>query len=99
MSKKKLSPWNNNLKFIHSLKPETNFKSNDHPVKPDYSESSNWAAFPGIDGFQNLSPDNSLSLDEKEFDVFLFIQQGILKKIGIHQLIRQVQHLKEQAVT
>ena len=44
MSKKKLSPWNNNLKFIHSLKPETNFKSNDHPAKPDYSKLSNWAA-------------------------------------------------------
>ena len=80
MSKKKLSPWNNNLKFIHSLKPETNFKSNDHPSKPDYLKRSNWAAFPGIDGFQNLSPDNSLSLDEKEFDVFFIHPTGYFEK-------------------
>ena len=80
MSKKKLSPWNNNLKFIHSLKPETNFKSNDHPSKPDYSQPSNWAAFPSKDGFQNLSPDNSLSLDEKEFDVFFIHPTGYFEK-------------------
>ena len=36
MTKKKLSPWNNNLEFIQSLKPETNFHSDNLPKEPNY---------------------------------------------------------------
>ena len=46
MTKKKLSPWNNNLKFIQSLKPEENFNTDSLPKEPNYSETKSWAAFP-----------------------------------------------------
>ena len=80
MTKKKLSPWNNNLKFIQSLKPEENFNTDSLPKEPNYSETKSWAAFPGIDGFQNLSPDNPLSLDKKEVDVFFIHPTGYFEK-------------------
>ena len=36
MTKKKLSPWNNNLEFIKSLKPKKNFNIEHHPIEPNY---------------------------------------------------------------
>ena len=80
MTKKKLSPWNNNLKFIQSLKPEKNFDTVSLPNEPSYLETKSWAAFPGIDGFQNLSPDTPLSLDKKEVDVFFIHPTGYFEK-------------------
>ena len=80
MTKKKLSPWNNNLEFIQSLKPETNFNSDNLPKEPNYFETESWAAFPGKDGFQNLSPDILPSLDDKEIDVFFIHPTGYFEK-------------------
>ena len=54
MTKKKFSPWKNNFEFIQSLKPETNFNSDNPPKEPNYFDAKSWAAFPGKDGFQNL---------------------------------------------
>ena len=76
MTKKKPSPWNNNLEFILSLKPETDFNSSNHPKEPNYLEASSWAAFPGKKGFQNLSPDNPPIFNGKEVDVFFIHPTG-----------------------
>ena len=95
MTEGKLSPWKNNIDFIRSLKPEIDFASRNHPKEPNYLEAKSWAAFPGIDGFQNLSPDHPPPLGDKEIDVFLFIQQVFLKNNGIHPLIRHQLHMKE----
>ena len=75
MTKKKLSPWNNNLEFIQSLQPETNFNPDNLPKEPNYFETESWAAFPGKDGFQNLSPDIPPSLDDKEIEYLLKLVQ------------------------
>ena len=76
MTKKKLSPWNNNIDFIQSLKPETGFHSDNSPKEPNYFEAENWAAFPGKDGFQNLSPDNPPSKDNKDVCGIMFTGAG-----------------------
>ena len=80
MTKKKFSPWKNNFEFIQSLKPETNFNSDNLPKEPNYFDTENWAAFPGKDGFQYLSPDNPPSLDDKEIDVFFIHPTGYFEK-------------------
>ena len=80
MTNKKLSPWNNNLEFIQSLQPETNFNPDNLPKEPNYFETESWAAFPGKDGFQNLSPDILPSLDDKEIDVFFIHPTGYFEK-------------------
>ena len=80
MTKKKLSPWNNNIEFIQSLKPETGFHSDNSPKEPNYYEAKNWAACPGKDGFQNLSPDNPPSKDNKDVDVFFIHPTGYFEK-------------------
>ena len=46
MTKKKLSPWNNNLEFIQSLKPETNFHSDNLPKEPNYFETEELGSIP-----------------------------------------------------
>ncbi len=80
MTKKKLSPWNNNLEFIKSLKPKKNFNIENHPIEPNYLEVKSWAALPGKDGFQNLSPDKSPAVDKKEVDVFFIHPTGYFEK-------------------
>ena len=80
MTAKKLSPWKNNLEFIRSLKPEIEFTSTNHPHEPNYLDHSSWAAFPGIDGYQNLSPDHPSSLVDKEIDVFFIHPTGFFEK-------------------
>tara|TARA_X000001036_G_scaffold431423_1_gene465699 strand:- start:6986 stop:8092 length:1107 start_codon:yes stop_codon:yes gene_type:complete len=80
MTEKKLSPWKNNLEFIRSLKPEIDFTSTNHPHEPNYLDHSSWAAFPGIGGYQNLSPDHPSSLVDKEIDVFFIHPTGFFEK-------------------
>jgi len=80
MTKKKFSPWNNNLEFIQSLRPEKKFNIDSLPTEPNYLETKSWAAIPGKDGFQNLSPDTPPALDEKEADVFFIHPTGYFEK-------------------
>jgi hypothetical protein len=80
VTEEKLSPWKNNIDFIRSLKPEIDFASGNHPKEPNYLEAKSWAAFPGIDGFQNLSPDHSPPLGDKEIDVFFIHPTGFFEK-------------------
>ena len=65
MTKTKLSPWKNNFEFVLSLKPEINFSNDNNPTKPNYLNSLNWSAFPGKDGFHNLSPDVPIAFEDK----------------------------------
>ena len=76
MTKKKLSPWNNNLEFIQSLRPKKNFNIDTLPTEPNYLETKSWAALPGKNGFQNLSPDNPPNIDKKEINVFFIHPTG-----------------------
>ena len=76
MTKKKLSPWNNNLEFIQSLRPKKNFNIDTLPTEPNYLETKSWAALPGKNGFQNLSPDNPPTIDKKEINVFFIHPTG-----------------------
>ena len=80
MTKKKLSPWNNNLEFIQSLRPEKNFSISTLPTEPNYLETKSWAALPGKNGFQNLSPDYPPTIDEKEVNVFFIHPTGYFEK-------------------
>ena len=80
MTAKKLSPWKNNIDFIRSLKPEIDFASGNHPKEPNYLEAKSWAAFPGIGGYQHLSPDHPSSLLDKEIDVFFIHPTGFFEK-------------------
>ena len=80
MTKKKLSPWNNNLEFIQSLRPEKNFNINTLPTEPNYLETKSWAALPGKNGFKNLSPDYPQTIDEKEVNVFFIHPTGYFEK-------------------
>ena len=76
MTKKKLSPWNNNLEFIQSLRPKKNFNIDTLPTEPNYLETKSWAALPGKNGFQNLSPDKPPTIDKKEINVFFIHPTG-----------------------
>ena len=76
MTKKKFSPWNNNLEFIESLRPKKNFNIDTLPTEPNYLETKSWAALPGKNGFQNLSPDNPPTIDKKEINVFFIHPTG-----------------------
>lgn len=80
MTKTKLSPWKNNFEFVLSLKPEINFSNDNNPTKPNYLNSLNWSAFPGKDGFHNLSPDVPIAFEDKEFDVFFIHPTGYFEK-------------------
>ena len=80
MTKTKLSPWKNNFEFVLSLKPEIDFSNDNNPTKPNYLNFLNWAAFPGKDGFHNLSPDVPIAFEDKEFDVFFIHPTGYFEK-------------------
>ena len=79
-STKETNPKENYLKFIDSVKPPKDFISSTHPKAPNYKDLSSWAAFPGRDGFHNLSPDLKPSLQLKEFDVFYIHPTGYFEK-------------------
>ena len=70
----------NYLKFINSVKPPKDFISSTHPKAPNYKDLSSWAAFPGRDGFHNLSPDLKPSLEIKGYDVFYIHPTGYFEK-------------------
>ena len=74
------SPKEKYLKFINSVKPETNFISDIQPDAPNYLDKLNWAALPGRDGFHTLSPDDVPSNEIKDYDVFYIHPTGYFQK-------------------
>lgn len=79
-STKETNPKENYLKFINRVKPPKDFISSTHPKAPNYKDLSSWAAFPGRDGFHNLSPDLKPSLEIKGYDVFYIHPTGYFEK-------------------
>ena len=64
------------LEFINSVKPLKSFKEEIPPPEIDYLKKDSWAAFPGVEGFHNLSPDISSPNELKKFDVFYIHPTG-----------------------
>tara|TARA_B100000902_G_scaffold392795_1_gene445783 strand:- start:1009 stop:2103 length:1095 start_codon:yes stop_codon:yes gene_type:complete len=66
------------LKLLAPIKPKVAFSESEHPDKPDYSITYNWAALPHIKGLQHEVPDNSfISItDTAEVDVFYIHPTG-----------------------
>ena len=65
-----MTPKEQYLKFIESVKPQISFLDDTQLDPPDYSDNEFWAALPGKDGFHLLSPNEAPSLEVKDYDVF-----------------------------
>ena len=59
-------------KFLELVEPKIDFDHGDEPPKPDYSNSTNWAARPDNDAQQFYIPDESYKVNRNDNDVDVF---------------------------
>ena len=59
-------------KFLELVEPKIDFDHGDEPPKPDYSNSTNWAARPENDAQQFYIPDESYKVNRNDNDVDVF---------------------------
>ena len=62
----------NTLKLLELIKPLTEFDISLSPKKPDYSDSTNWAALPDIEGQQFYVPNDTFEVNKINNDVNVF---------------------------